>query len=350
VRSPPIRLAALAEALGRSVEGDAEVEIGGVAELESATPGDLVYVRSERYAKRLAASRAAAVIAPPGLDTAGLPAIRSPNPRLDFARAVRQLMPADAPQPGVHGAAHVDPGARVDATACVGPGCVIGADASIGPGSLLHPNVSVYAGVTVGADCVIHAGSVLREGTVLGDRVVLQPGVVLGGDGFGYVRDEEGRYEAVPQIGRVVVEDDVEIGANSAIDRGALGDTRIGRGTKIDNLVQVAHNCELGEDVLIVAQAGLAGSATVERGAMLLAQAGVPDHVRIGEQAYVGPQTGVSGDVAPGARVLGTPHADLALTRRIWVALRRLPDLFVRLRAIERRLGMRGRGGGADAK
>ena len=154
----------------------------------------------------------------------------------------------------------------------------------------------------------------------------------------------------MPQIGRVVVEDDVEIGANSAIDRGALGDTRIGRGTKIDNLVQVAHNCEVGEDVLIVAQAGLAGSATVGRGALLLAQAGVADHVRIGERAYVGPQSGVTGDVEPGARVLGTPHEDLALTRRIWVAWRRLPDLLARLRAIERRLGMGGRRGGADAE
>ncbi len=350
MRPPPIRLAALAEALGRSVEGDADVEVEGVAALESARAGDLVYVRSERYAKRLAATRAAAVIAPPGVDTGGLPAIRSPNPRLDFARAVRRLMPAEVPPRGVHATAHVDPDARVDETACVGPGCVVGARASIGPGSVLHPNVSLYAGVTVGADCVIHAGSVLREGTVLGDRVVLQPGVVLGGDGFGYAKDEEGRFEAVPQIGRVVVEDDVEIGANSAIDRGALGDTRIGRGTKIDNLVQVAHNCEVGEDVLIVAQAGLAGSATVERGALLLAQAGVADHVRIGERAYVGPQSGVTGDVEPGARVLGTPHEDLALARRIWVAWRRLPDLIARLRAVERRLGMRGRSGGADAE
>lgn len=348
MRPAPIRLAALAEALGRSVEGDADVE--GVAALESAGPGDLVYVRSERYARRLAATQAAAVIAPPGVDTGGLPAIRSPDPRLDFARAVRRLMPAEVPRCGVHAAAYVDPDARVDETACVGPGCVVGARASIGPRSVLHPNVSVYADVTVGADCVIHAGSVLREATVLGDRVRLQPGVVLGGDGFGFAKDEEGKFEAVPQIGRVVVEDDVEIGANSAIDRGALGDTRIGRGTKIDNLVQVAHNCEVGEDVLIVAQAGLAGSVTVESGALLLAQAGVSDHVRIGERAYVGPQSGVTGDVEPGARVLGTPHEDLALTRRIWAAWRRLPDLLVRLRAIERRLGMRGRPGGADAE
>jgi len=350
VTSPPIRLAALAEALGRSVEGDADVEIEGVADLERAGPGDLVYVGSEHYAKRLAATRAAAVIAPPGLDTGGLPAIRSPNPRLDFARAVRRLVPAELPPRGVHAAAHIEPGARVDETACVGPGCVVGAHASIGAGSVLHPNVTVYAGVTVGADCVIHAGSVLREGTVLGDRVVLQPGVVLGGDGFGYARNEEGRFEAVPQIGRVVVEDDVEIGANSAIDRGALGDTRIGRGTKIDNLVQVAHNCEVGEDVLIVAQAGLAGSVMVERGALLLAQAGVADHVRIGERAYVGPQTGVTCDVEAGARVLGTPHEDLVLTRRIWVAWRRLPDLLARLRALERKLGVRRRGFGDDAE
>jgi UDP-3-O-[3-hydroxymyristoyl] glucosamine N-acyltransferase len=344
----PIRLAVLAAELGRAVEGDGDVEIGGVAPLESAGPGDLSYVRSERYASQLAATKAAAVIAPPGLDCGRRPAIRSPNPRLDFARAVRRLVPGEAPAPGVHAAAHVDPDALVDDTASIGACCSVQAHARIGPRSVLHPNVTVYPGVTVGSDCVIHAGSVLREGTQVGDRVILQPGVVLGSDGFGYAMDEEGRHEAVPQIGRVIVEDDVEIGANTSVDRGSLGDTRIGRGAKLDNLVQVAHNCSVGENVLLVAQAGLAGSATVERGAMILSQAGVVDHVRIGERAYVGPQSGVTADVEAGARVLGSPHQDLALTRRIWAAWRRLPELMARLRAIERRLGMRGRPGDAD--
>jgi UDP-3-O-[3-hydroxymyristoyl] glucosamine N-acyltransferase len=348
VASPPIRLAALAAELGRAVEGDGDVEIAGVASLEGAGPRDLAFIRSGRYASQLAASRAVAVIAPPGIDAGGRPVIRSPNPGLDFARAVRRIAaPAPAP-PGLHAAAQVAPEAEIDATASVGAGCVVEARARIGPRSVLHANVSVGRGVRIGADCVIHAGCVLREGTTLGDRVVLQPGVVLGGDGFGYVVDEAGRFEGVPQIGGVVVEDDVEIGANSTVDRGTLGDTRIGRGAKLDNLVQVGHNCDVGEGAVIVAQVGLAGTVTVGRGALILSQAGIVDHVRVGDGAYVGPQSGVTSDVAPGARVLGTPHADLALTRRIWVALRRLPVVLARLRAVERRLGLRERPGDAD--
>lgn len=345
-----MRLATLAAELGRVVEGDGDVLIAGFAALESAGPGDLVYVRSERYARALPGSKAAAVIAPPGVDTGGRPAIRSPDPRLDFARAVRCMASRRRLAPGIHASAAVSDEAQVDATASVDACCVIGPHASVGPRSVLHPNVTLYEGVTVGADCVLHAGCTLREGTVLGDRVILQPGVVLGGDGFGYVVDESGGFEAVPQLGRVVVEDDVEIGANATVDRGALADTRIGRGAKLDNLVMVAHNCEVGEDAMIIAQAGLAGSVRVEGRALILSQAGIADHVRIGERAYVGPQSGVSRDVEAGARVLGTPAEDLALARRIWVGWRRLPELFTRLRDLERRLGIRnsGRASGRD--
>ena len=168
----------------------------------------------------------------------------------------------------------------------------------------------------VGADCVIHAGCVLRERTQLGDRVVLQPGVVLGGDGFGYVITETGELEAMPQLGRVVVGDDVEIGANTTVDRGTLGDTRIERGAKLDNLVQVGHNVVIGESAVLVAQAGIAGSSRIGRGAVIMSQAGIPDHVTIGERAYVGPKSGVHGDVADGARVLGYPHRDMRAFQR----------------------------------
>jgi UDP-3-O-[3-hydroxymyristoyl] glucosamine N-acyltransferase len=284
-------------------------------------------VASPRWADVLAESRAGAVIAPPELDTGGRPTIRSPEPRLDFARALRRVVPRPRPPAGVDPHARVAGDAAVDATAAVGPGCVVGAGARVGPGTVLHANVTLYPGVSVGADCELHAGCVLREDTVLGDRCVLQPGVVLGGDGFGYALNEQGRFEAVPQLGRVVLEDEVELGANTTVDRAALGETRIGRGSKLDNLVMVAHNCQLGEDVLVTSQSGLAGSVTVGRGALILSQAGIVDHKTIGERAYVGPQSGVTRDVAPGERVLGTPAEPIELARRIWMTLRQLPEM-----------------------
>jgi len=340
----PIRLSQLAADLGRPVEGDGDVEIRGVGSIETAGPGDLTFVREERYRSRLAKSRAAAVIAPPGVDAGALSVIRSPQPGLDFARAVRILAPRKHPPAGLHPSATVDPEAEVDPTAHIGPGCRVAAGARVGARSVLHANVTLYAGVRVGADCTLHSGCVLREETELGDRVVLQPGVVLGTDGFGYVVNEDGGFEAVPQCGRVVVEDDVEIGANATIDRGTLGDTRLRRGAKLDNLVMVGHNCEVGEDAMLTAQSGLAGSVRIGRGALVLSQAGVSDHVCVGDGAYVGPQSGVTADVPARGRVLGTPHDDLPRTRRLWAALRRLPELFARVRALERHAP--GNGGG----
>ncbi len=332
----PTRLAQLAADLGRTLEGDGDVEIRGVGSIEDAGPGDLTFVREESYGRRLTNCRAAAVIAPPGVDAGALSVIRSPNPGLDFARAARILTVQARPPAGLHPSATIDPEAQMDPTAHIGPGCSVAAGARVGARSVLHANVTLYSDVCVGADCTLHSGCVLREGTELGDRVVLQPGVVLGTDGFGYVARDDGGFEAMPQCGRVVVEDDVEIGANATVDRGTLGDTRLRRGAKLDNLVMVAHNCDVGEDAILTAQVGLAGSVRIGQGALVLSQAGVSDHVCIGDRAYVGPQSGVTADVPAGGRVLGLPHDDLPRTRRIWAALRRLPELFARVRALER--------------
>ena len=337
----PIRLADLAAELGRKVEGDAEVWIDGVAPLRTAGPGDLSFARGTQFAACLAATRAGAVIAPSEMDSGGRPTIRSPDPGLDFARAARRIAPQDQPPPGVHPTSTIAEAARVDPTASIGPACVVGTGSSVGPRSVLAANVTLYADVRIGADCIVHAGCVLREGTVVGDRVILHPGVVLGADGFGYARSAEGRYEKMPQVGRVMLEDDVEIGANTTVDRGTLGDTVIGCGVKIDNLVQIGHNCELRENVIIVAQAGLAGSTVVERGAIIMAQAGAAGHLTIGEGAFVGPQSGVHKDVAAGVRVHGSPQREERLFHRLMAALGRLPDLIQRIRAIERRLGLR---------
>ena len=337
----PIRLKDLAAELGRDLEGDGDLEIRGVAPLESAGAADLSFARSRHYAARVRSSRAGALIAPPDLDAGSRAVIRSPIPGLDFARAVRRIAPQPSPAPGVHSTASVAPDARIDPTASVGARCVVDTGCAVGPRSVLHAGVTLYPNVRLGADCVLHAGCVLREGTVVGHRVVLQPGVVLGGDGFGYVADESGALEKIPQIGGVVVEDDVEIGANTTVDRGTLEDTRIGRAAKIDNLVQIAHNCRIGARAIIVAQAGLGGSTIVEAGAVVLAQAGVVGHLRIGADAVVGPQSGIHKDVPTGAHVLGSPQRDAKSFRRVMAGLTRLPDLQRRVRALERELARR---------
>jgi UDP-3-O-[3-hydroxymyristoyl] glucosamine N-acyltransferase len=342
VEPNPIRFRELASRLGRPWEGDGDVWIRGVASLEEAGPEDLAFARSPRFAEALARSRAGGVVVSEGLEVGGRPLIRSPNPGLDFARAVRIVLPRVPPEPGVHPSAWVAPDAQLDPGASVGPFCVVGARSRIGPGSVLRAHVTLYEDVRIGADCELHAGVVLCEGTGLGDRVVLQPGVVLGADGFGYLRDEQGRAQAVPHVGRVVIEDDVEIGVHSVVDRSTLGETRIRRGAKIDNLVCIAHNCDVGEDVFIVAQSGLAGSTIVERGAILMAQVGASGHLTIGKNAFVGARGGVHKDVPPGVRVWGTPQMEERRWHRAMAALARLPDALRRLRAVERRLGLRG--------
>jgi UDP-3-O-[3-hydroxymyristoyl] glucosamine N-acyltransferase len=347
-----VRLGELAASLGLELEGDAGVELRGVAALESAGPADLAFVRSPRpgaaLAARLAGTRAGALIAPPGLDTGGRPTLRSLQPALDFARAARHVLPPAPPAPGVHPSAWLAPDARVDASASIGPHCAIGAGAVVGPRCRLHAQVTLEGGASLGADCQIHAGCVIGADTRLGDRVTLHPGVVLGGDGFGYTADESGAPHKFPQLGRVVVEDDVEIGANTTVDRGALGDTRIGRHSKIDNLVQIGHNCRLGERVIVVAQAGLGGSTVVEDGAVVMAQAGLLGHLAVGERAVVGPQAGVHKDVPAHTRVMGSPQRSQRSFQRVAAALTHLPGLLRRVRALERRLGLRGPRDGGD--
>jgi UDP-3-O-[3-hydroxymyristoyl] glucosamine N-acyltransferase len=339
----PTPLREIAEHLGREVEGDADCVISGVASLADAGPADLGFVRSAAYLGALAGSRAAAVILPHGMDAAGRSVIRSPNPGLDFARAVAWLEPERRPEPGIHPAAWVAPGARVDPTASVGPRATVADGCRIGARSVVHANATLGRDVEVGEDCTLHAGVVVRDGCRLGDRVILQPGAVIGGDGFGYVPNERGVLEKVPQIGGVVVEDDVEIGANTTVDRGALGDTRIRRGTKIDNLVQVGHNCDVGENVLIVAQTGLSGSTVVGDGAMLMAQVGVTNGAGIGERAFVAARGGVTRDVPPGTRAGGFPNMEFGRYNRMLAVMRRLPEIVTRLRTVERKLGIRGR-------
>ncbi len=333
------RLGDLSRRLGLELEGDPDLEVSGVASLEDATADQLVFARGPAFRARLLACAARAVVAPPDLDVGTRSALRSADPSRDFFRAARLLVPEPEVEAGVHPSAVVADDARVAPSASVAAGCVLGRGVAVGPRTVLHPGVVLYDGVTIGADCVIHARCVVAAASVLGDRVVLQPGVVIGGDGFGYVGAEDGGLSRTHNVGRVWIGDDVEIGANSTVDRGTLGDTRIGRGTKIDNLVQVAHNCTVGEHCVIVAQAGIAGSTVLEEGVVLLAQAGVAGHRRIGARALVGPQAGVHKDVPPGTRILGSPQRAERVFHREMAALSRLPELLRRVRGLERARG-----------
>jgi UDP-3-O-[3-hydroxymyristoyl] glucosamine N-acyltransferase len=338
-----VLLGELARVLGLALDGDPDLDLRGVASVDDATAETLCFVHDVSHVSRLHASAARAVVAPLSLDVGGRSALRSADPRADFSRAAKLLAPAPRRSAGVHPSAHVARTATIDATVSVGPLCSLGEGAVVGPGSVLHAGVVLDDGVRVGADCVLHARCVVTAGSTLGDRVVLEAGVVIGGAGFGYTGRPEGGLEKVHDVGSVVVGDDVEIGANSCVDRGTLGDTRIGRGTKIDDLVMIGHNCAVGESVVIVAQAGLAGSTVVEDGAVVLAQAGVAGHLTIGAGAVVGAQSGVHRDVPAGSSVLGTPERPGRRFHKEMAALRHLPDLLQRVRALEA-----GRGGTDD--
>jgi UDP-3-O-[3-hydroxymyristoyl] glucosamine N-acyltransferase len=336
-----LNLGELAQKLGRPVEGDARFRVDGVATLEQGGAHALGFVRGEAFAAALAASSIGAVIAPPGVAVGGRPAIRSPLPSLDFARATSWLVPAPRVAPGMHPAAHVAATARVHPTASVGPRSVVGERCEVGARSVLAANVTLGEDVCVGADCLLHPGVVVRERCRLGDRVTLQPGVVIGGDGFGYEFNERGESEKVPQVGDVVLEDDVEIGANSTVDRARLGTTRIGRGTKIDNLVMIAHNCVIGPHSLIVAQSGIAGGTVFGERVIAMAQSGFTGQLTIGDGAFVGARAGVIENVPPKARVWGFPAQPERAWHRSIAWLARLPELGRRVRALEKKLGLR---------
>lgn len=338
--SPALRLDELARRLDLRFSGDAELLIQGVAALERAGPHDLGFVRDGGHLGDMATSRAGAVILLDGCDPLDKAAIYSSNPMLDFARAVEIVCATSDQAVGIESGAHVSPDAEVDERAWVGAGASVGPGCKVGPGTRIHPNATLYHDVVVGADCTVHSGVVVRESCVLGSRVVLQPGAVVGGDGFGFVPDASGALHKVPQIGIVIIGDDVEVGANTTIDRATLSETRIGDRVKLDNLIQVAHNCELREDVVVAAQTGFSGSTRVGRGAIVMAQVGVAGHLEIGSRAFLAARAGLHKSVPDNARVYGTPQMEERSWHRAMAALKRLPEVLKRLRAVERKLGI----------
>jgi UDP-3-O-[3-hydroxymyristoyl] glucosamine N-acyltransferase len=276
--------------------GEGAVRLRGIASVSSASPGDLVFVEDEKNLAAALKSKASAIIA--GEFAAGKagskPLIIHPQPRLGFARAAQLFKPTSEMKPGVHASAVVHPSAKVGKNVSVAERVVIAEGAQIGEGTTIGAGDVIGANASIGRDCELYPNVTIYPGVRLGDRVIVHSGAVLGSDGFGYVRDgATGRHEKFPQIGRLEIEDDVEIGANSTIDRGALEVTRIRRGTKIDNLVHIGHNCDVGEDVVIAAQTGLSGSVSIAKNVVMGGQVGIADHVRIEEGVLLGAQTGV---------------------------------------------------------
>jgi UDP-3-O-[3-hydroxymyristoyl] glucosamine N-acyltransferase len=287
----------IAEALGARLLGDGRTAVSGLASIESASSEDLVFVEDEKHLAAALKSGAGAVIAGEFAATVSCdrPLLISDHPKLAFARAAR-LLADDAPDSsaGIHPAAAVHPSAKLGSGASVEAHAVVGEKAQIGGNTRIGAGCVIGRGVVLGSDCRIHPNVTIYSGTTVGNRVIVHAGAVLGSDGFGYVRDREtGRYEKFPQVGRLMIEDDVEIGANTTIDRGALDETHIRRGAKLDNLVHIGHNCQIGEDVVIAAQTGLSGSIVIEKGAVLGGQVGIGEHAHIGEGVMLGGQGGV---------------------------------------------------------
>ncbi len=294
----------IADAVGARLMGDGRVEVSAVASMDSASPEDLIFVDEEKYLAAALQSRAGAIIAGEFAVKSAVsgsgprPLLISDHPKLAFARAARllqeELQPGTPRQGSVHSTAVIHPSAGLGRGVVVKERAVVGERAQLGEDCRIGAGCAIGAGVRIGRSCEIYPNVAMYPGTTLGDRVIVHAGAVLGSDGFGYVRDRQtGRYEKFPQVGRLVIGDDVEIGANTTIDRGALDETRIGRGTKIDNLVHIGHNCQIGEDVVIAAQTGLSGSIVIENGVVLGGQVGIGEHARIEEGVMLGGQGGV---------------------------------------------------------
>ncbi len=344
-----MKLRELAERLACRLEGDGEVEITRVAGIEDARAGDLTFLANSKYESALTATRASAVLLRDDAAAAPCAMLRTRDPYLAFARAVGIFAPEWRPAAGVHPMAAVAPDATLGEGVSIGAFVSVGAGASVGDRTVVFPNVTIGPGTQIGTDCIIHSNVSLRERVTIGSRVILQNGVVIGGDGYGFARRGDGTHEKIPQVATVVIEDDVELGANTTVDRPAIGQTRIASGTKIDNLVMIGHGVKVGRNVLMAAQVGIAGSTDVADDVVFGGQVGVGGHLQIGRGAVAVGQSGVTNSLDPGAMVAGYPAIDNREWRKASVVFRRLPELKKRIEALEARIAaLTARAGAAD--
>ena len=334
-----MKLGSIAQHLGCELKGDANIEIQRVVAIDEAQPGDLTFVSNRKYASKVKTTTASAVIVDTAFQDVPTATLRTSNPYLAFARAVELFYQAPVPARGIDASARISPGAKIGTHASIAPFVVIEDDVEIGNNCTLYPFVHISRGARIGNDFKAYAHVSVREFCRIGDRVILQDGAKIGTDGYGYAKQDDGSYYKIVQSGVVVVEDDVEVGANSTIDRATIGETRIRRGAKIDNLVQIGHASLVGENALLCAQVGLAGSSKIGRDVILTGQVGVAGHLTIGDGAILTAQSGVANDIEPKSVSSGYP----AIDNRIWLKssslFKRLPELLKRIEALERKTG-----------
>ncbi len=331
-------LAELARLLGASLEGDPDIRIYGVSSLEAAHEGQLSFITDKRYKSSPVQSKASAFIIGAGFERPDAPVLISSAPYLAMARAAGLFAEPPFLEPGIHPTAHVGADARIDPSVSVGPLASIGAASVVGGGTRIYGSVYLGRQVHVGAECLIYPGVIILDRCRVGDRVVIHSGTVVGSDGFGFAQDEEGCHVKIPQTGIVEIEDNVEIGANCSIDRATFGRTLIGRGTKIDNLVQVAHNVTIGEHAILVSQVGVSGSTRIGRHAVLAGQVGVAGHIEIGDMARVAAKSGVAHSVGSGQDVAGIPAVPVKEWRKAFVNIQRLAKLKEDVRNLEEKV------------
>jgi UDP-3-O-[3-hydroxymyristoyl] glucosamine N-acyltransferase len=331
-----MKLAEIAARLQCRLEGDGEREITGVAGLETAGPGELTFLSNPRYASLVKTTQAAGIIVGEqvALDATALPAVRSANPYLSFAQALELFYQPPQPARGVHPTAVIAPTARIGAGASIGPYAVVGEGAVIGERATLHAHVCIYPWARIGDDFTAHSHAVVREFCVLGHRVTLQNGAIIGSDGYGFARRADGSHYKIVQAGIAVLEDDVEVQAHSCVDRATVGETRIRRGAKIDNLVQVGHASSVGEDALLCAQVGIGGSSHLGKRVLMAGQAALAGHLHIGDDVVITAQSATSHDVPAGKMVSGSPAFDNKQWLRAVAAFERLPEILKSVRRL----------------
>ncbi|HUQ32871.1 MAG TPA: UDP-3-O-(3-hydroxymyristoyl)glucosamine N-acyltransferase [Pyrinomonadaceae bacterium] len=335
-----MKLTELAELTGARLEGgESNAEVVGAAGLDEATEGEVTFLSNPRYTPRVQTTRASAIFVAEGVDVGReIATLRAADPYLAYTRALRLFHPEPVFESFIHPTAVIDSSAEVGEGVLIGAHAVIGQNAVVGARVRIHPNATIYDNVRIGEDSVIHSNVSIREGSRLGNRVRIHNNAVIGSDGFGYAKDEEKRWLKIPQTGVVIIEDDVEIGAGTTIDCASVGETRIARGAKIDNMVQIGHSCTIGEDALICAQVGLAGSSHIGRRVILAGQAGVAGHLTIGDDAVLTAKSATSHNVEPGKMISGIPAFDNRDWLRSTAAFRRLGEMQRTLRLMESRL------------
>ena len=328
----------LALQLGCELLGDGEIEIAGVAGMEHAVPGQLTFLANLTYAPKVKQTKASAILVSEPVQDLPIASLLSSNPYLDFARALALFYQPPRPAPGISPLAAVAASARIGENASIGPFAVVGERVSIGRNAVLHPHSVIYEGAQIGDDFLAHSHAVVREFCRIGDRVILQNGAVIGGDGFGFAKRADGTHYKIVQSGVTVIEDDVEVQALTGIDRASVGETRVKRGAKIDSLVQVGHASVVGEDNIICAQVGLAGSSILEKNVLLAGQAGVSGHLTIHDNAIVYAQSGIGHDVPAGSRVSGSPAFAANVWLRAITAFPKLPELLKTVRDLKKKI------------